>query len=381
MIYLDNAATTKMDNRVLTKMMPWLTEDYGNPGALYLEGRKAKAAIENAREEVARLINCDPDQIIFTSGGSEANNLAIRGFLEARGGVIISTTEHDSVWSATECPEYHRAEVGAISNGRIAASNFVGIPVEYYDLVSVMYINNEIGTINPVKDIAAYCHEHKLAFHTDCVQALGSVKVDVKDIDCDLASFSSHKIHGPKGVGALYVKNKDRLRPIVAGGANQEYGLRGGTENVAGIVGFGEACRILNQEGELYKECVAALNKEFIDTLGVALHERGIADVFHINGATDERSTSKIINVRFDGIDAQSLVLMLDNNGVCVSAGSACHSHSNEPSRTLTAIGLTPDEARSSIRISFSSYNTLREVRAAANRIAECVDSLKNITR
>lgn len=376
MVYLDNAATTKIDSRVLSSMMPWLNESYGNPGALYAIGRNAKMAIEEAREEVAQLVNCDPEQIIFTSGGSESNNLAIKGILKESGGILLSQTEHDSIWNATESPGYYRAGLFSLPNGRITPSALREISTEFYDLVTVMYVNNEVGTINPVREIAAFCHDHNLLFHTDCVQALGSINVDVKEIDCDSASFSSHKIHGPKGVGALYIKNKDILRPLISGGIAQEYGLRGGTENVAGIVGFGEACRIVRKEGETHGIYIKELSELFIRTLEVAIDQKGFGREFHINSSAKD-GISKIVNVRFDGIDAQSLVLLLDSYNVCVSAGSACHSHNSEPSRTLTAMGLAPDEARSSIRVSFSSYNTSQEVIFAANRIADCVNVLK----
>lgn len=378
MIYLDNAATTKMDARVLSKMMPWLSDSYGNAGALYSLGRNAKKAVENARCEVAQLINCDPEQVIFTSGGSESNNMAIKGTLEGRGGVLLSTIEHDSIWSATDSPDYYRGGLAALPDGRIVPSVVEGIWDECYDLVSVMYVNNEVGTINPVSEISAYCHDHNLLFHTDCVQALGSVEVDMKEIDCDFASFSSHKIHGPKGVGALYVKNKDILIPLISGGAVQEYGLRGGTENVAGIVGFGEACRIVREEGESHRTYIKALNEVFIRTLEDAMTQNGLGGTFHINSST-KYGIPKIVNVRFDYVGAQSLVLLLDAYDICVSAGSACHSHNDEPSRTLTAMGLTPDEARSSIRVSFSSYNTSQEVMLAARKIADCVRILRTM--
>lgn len=372
MIYLDNAATTSIDDRVLQAMLPWFSGRYGNPSALYSLGREARSAIEKARAQVAALVNCRPEQIVFTSGGSEANNLAIRGYLGERSGVLISNTEHDSVWAATDTQRYFRAAVQAQSDGRIMPSAFEGLSLKCFDFASVMYVNNEIGVINPVKELAACCHENKLTFHTDCVQALGSVKVDVQDIGCDFASFSSHKIHGPKGVGALFVKDPAMIKPLIAGGEAQEFGLRGGTENVAGIVGFGEACCLLQDEFEANMKHISELRTAFLEELN------GCETPPHI--ISDEKvCTPKILNVRFDGIDAQTLVLMADKYGVCISAGSACHSHMNKPSVTLLALGLTEDEARSCVRISFSANNKIEEVRHAARIIELCTHQLQTL--
>lgn len=367
MIYLDNAATTCVDERVLQAMMPWFLGKYGNPGSLHSLGREAKAAVESARAQIAALINCDPEQVVFTSGGSEANNLAIKGSLNWRDGVLLSATEHESIWSATEGESYHRSTIAATSTGKILPYFMQAFSLNDYRLATVMCVNNEVGVINPVKAFAALCHKHGMLFHTDCVQALGSVNVDVKDINCDFASFSSHKIHGPKGVGALYVKKRDTLRSLVSGGADQEFGLRGGTENVAGIVGFGEACRILQEEFEENIAHIKNLRETFL---------RGISSVNDVSVINAE-ATPKILNLRFEGVDAQTLVLMADAYGVCISAGSACHSHSNEPSRTLLAMRLTEDEARSCIRVSFSADNSIQEVEDAARIIGLCVKTLR----
>lgn len=370
MIYLDNAATTCIDVRAQQAMMPWLLGKYGNPSSLHSLGREARNAVEGARAQVAALVNCQPEQIIFTSGGSEANNLAIRGYLGERERVLISNTEHDSIWAATDTLRYFRAGIKAQSNGRIMPSAFGRFSLKDFNFASVMYVNNEVGTINPVKELAALCHKNKLVFHTDCVQALGAVKVDVQDIGCDFASFSSHKIHGPKGVGALFVKDPTMIKPLIAGGNGQEFGLRGGTENVAGIVGFGEACRILQEEFDENMQRLTELRKAFITELNAWV------DIPRVNSDL-EVCTPKILNLLFDGIDAQTLVLMADTHGVCISAGSACHSNSNEPSRTLLAMGLTDEEARSCVRVSFSTHNSRSEVEDAARIIGLCVMVLK----
>lgn len=370
MIYLDNAATTKMDARVLDAMLPYLRNQYGNPGALYPLGLDARKAIERAREQVAALINCEPGQIVFTSGGSEANNLVIKNSIYGLGKskAVSLNSEHDSVR-------------GAVASLRQAGSFLPSIEAVYtylnmsseVGLVSVMYVNNETGLINPVEDIALECHATGALFHTDCVQALGSIPVDVKEIDCDFASFSSHKIHGPKGVGALYVKDDSLLRPLICGGAEQELGLRGGTENVAGIVGFGAACRITRER--LFGDMVyiEALRDVFLEALSECVNEWQTPERMRFN---NPNGTSKILNIRFDGVDAQSLVLLAGTRGVCISAGSACRAHDNKPSPALISIGLTEEQARSSVRISFSRDNTKEEVEEAARIIASCAIEL-----
>lgn len=372
MIYLDNAATTKINDRVLAAMLPYLKEQYGNPGSLHSLGREAKRAVDKAREQVSELINCDPEQIVFTSGGSEANNLAIKGFLEDGDGVVISRTEHDSVWNSADSFKYVFGAAAPFANGTVGVGTIDSLVNEYTQLVSVMYVNNETGAINPVKRIAERCHEHKLYFHTDCVQALGSIPVDVRDIGCDFASFSSHKIHGPKGVGALFVKNKDLLTPLVSGGYEQEFGLRGGTENVAGIVGFGEACRIVKDNLTNDMGYIKKLRDKFFEALHAWLDQPGFPELMHVN-SNEPHCTAKVLSLRFDGVDAQTLVLLADTQGVCISAGSACRAHDNKPSLALVAMGLTEEQARSTVRISFSVDNTVEEVKDAARIIANCV--------
>lgn len=385
MIYLDNAATTKIDDRVLDAMMPYLKERYGNPGALYSSGREAKLAIDKARERVAELINCRPEQIVFTSGGSEANNLAFCNRWRWSRPVVTTKMEHDSVREGVWGLDW------MINDGLLVGRKGVVLPeifssyingFEYYSggnhirTAAIMFVNNEIGSVNPVSDIAKICDEKGISLHVDCVQALGSIPVDVNAIGCASASFSSHKIHGPKGVGALYIKDSDGYEPLIYGGSEQEFGLRGGTENVAGIVGFGEACRIVKEGINDSIGYTVALKNAFLDTIRSELKERGVFDVMHINGDLDN-CVPKVLSLRFDGVDAQTLVLMADTRGVCISAGSACRAHDNEPSPALLAIGLTEEQARSTVRVSFSTCNTAAEVREGARIIAECVLTLK----
>lgn len=233
------------------------------------------------------------------------------------------------------------------------------------------------GTVNPIEEIGAICTQRGVLFHTDCVQAAGCHPIDAKKIGCNFLSFSSHKIHGPKGVGALFAKDKSILTPVIFGGAGQEFGLRAGTENVAGIVGFGAACEISTKS--LHEDCiwVSALKQSFYMALTNALRKSGHADIVHINGSSF-LSNGKTLNLRLSGVDGQTLLLMLDGKDICISAGSACCSHEIQPSHVLTAMGLTDDEARNSIRISFSRMNTAAEVLNAANIIVSCIEILAN---
>lgn len=381
MIYLDNAATTRIDPEVLDAMMPYLTEEYGNPGGVYSVGRRAQSAIETARSQVADLIGAEPDQIIFTSGGSEANNLAIKSFLKMffSKGIITDSTEHESVIKAfNSINSFSRLHfIGVNSYGSVEIPEFCGKITDKSDIgfVSIMGMNNETGAENPIKDIGAICRDERILFHTDCVQALGCMELDVGEIGCDFMSMSSHKIHGPKGVGALYAKDRSKCFPLIDGGAAQEFGLRGGTENVAGIVGFGKACEVVKRDFFENEIRVSKMKHLFYATLVSELSspKYNLSHIIHVNGPhVDGRG--KAINLRFDGVDGQTLLLMLDSEGVCVSAGSACTSRENKPSHVLTAMGISPDDARNSIRVSFSKMNTEEEVVNAAKIMAGCVN-------
>lgn len=397
MIYLDNAATTPLSPKVLEVMMPYLKEEYGNAGTLYGLGRRAAEAIAKARKQVADFIGAEPEQIIFTSGGTEANNLAIVGSRDylARIGkkhIVTSPTEHDSVLRAIEAvckplscnnekcikDEFYTTFLPVDKRGHVSVDTFYHEVHNYDDigLTSVMCMNNEVGVINDIRHIGLACRQNNILFHTDCVQAASAVKLNVDDAICDFMTISSHKIHGPKGVGALYVRNKEILSAIINGGAEQEYGLRGGTENVAGIVGFGEACELASNGMEDYYKTVMFCKKRFYDILEDRLSEDNLAGIMRINGALP-RYPGKTLSLTFDGVDAESLVLMADAKGVCISAGSACRSHESHPSRVLLAIGLSEEDARCTVRISFSEFNEVYEVERAAKIIAGCVKALK----
>ena len=387
MIYLDNASTTKVDPRVLDAMMPFLTDQYGNPGSIHTIGKNALCALNRARIQVADFIGAEPDQIIFTSGGTEANNLAIIGVLHDSDirSIAVSRVEHDSILRAIKrcntgvnyidvdsCCMVHPQLVRDVLKQNAGISSRGGI-----GFVSVMYVNNETGTINPVKQIADVCKEHGVLFHTDCVQAAGCQHIDVNEIGCDFLSISSHKIHGVKGVGALFVKDISKISPLICGGATQEFGLRGGTENVAGIVGFGKACEIAANEREEYKNTVLYYSKAFYEKLLNELRANNLDNLISINGS-EQINCGKTMSIRVDGLDAETLVLMMDADGVCVSAGSACRSHESTPSHVLLAMGLTPEQARSSVRVSFSKFNTIEEIEKAACIMAGCIATLKS---
>ena len=389
MIYLDNAATTKISPEVLEAMMPYLTEAYGNAGSLHSLGRQAANAVDNARQQVADFLNCKPENIIFTSGGSEANNLAIKGVANYlldihKTGILASNVEHDSIFNALrEIKEQFHSYFLPVNAGCIADADKLcdmlmrfsnsGAPI---GLVSIMHTNNITGAINNIRLLSEVSHNKGALFHTDCVQAAGFSDIDVENLNCDFLSISGHKIHAPKGIGALYVKDRSVLSPIISGGSAQEFGLRGGTENVAGIVGFGMACEISKRNRIQNQNCIKLYRREFSETLYDEFKRVDMSDILHFN-AYEHRG--KVVNFRIDGIDAQALLLILDTRGVCVSAGSACQSHESIANKSLLAIGLTEEQARQSIRVSFSNYNTVDEVRMAAHLIVECVQAIRGL--
>lgn len=381
MIYLDNASTTQVDPEVIEAMIPYLTEQYGNPGTIYSFGRIAKKAVEKARTQVAAFIGAEPEQIIFTSGGTESNNTvfsSLENYLIRTGKThIISTlSEHDSVIKAIEalCVKrgFYSSFIRPNAQGTVDANDIISEINEKTGLISVMYVNNEVGSENPVEEIGTLCKSHGILFHTDCVQAAGSHEIDVKKIGCDFLSISSHKIHGIKGVGALYVRDKSLLSPIIHGGDKQEFGLRGGTENVPAIVGFGKACEIATKKQHETDVLTSSLKQIFYSSLLKELKELGLEEVVHINGDLIIKH-GKILNLRFDKVDSETLLLMLDAKNICISAGSACRSQESEPSRVLLAMGIEPEDARNSVRISFSRMNTEEEIEEATKVMADCV--------
>ena len=391
MIYLDNASTTQVDPAVVDAMLPYFTEAYGNPGTIYGLGRQAKDAVDLARERVADLIHAKPEQIIFTSGGSEANNLALFGaadFLIETGKVMIGTSriEHQSILES--CRELSKRSMSVQyllpnSDGVVEVQEvkkFFENYRRYTGIFSLMKTNNETGAENYANEIAVLCKEHGVLFHTDCVQAITCQRIDVEEIGCTSLSISSHKIHGPKGVGALYLNApKGVYKPMIYGGHTQEFGLRAGTENVPGIVGFGKACEILQKNLRETEIHVSLCKQKFFTALQKKLEEQEIGDILHVNGAPAIRR-GKTLNIRFDGVDAQTLILMLDVRGVYVSGGSACTAAESKPSHVLKAMGLTDEQAHNSIRVSFSRMNTEEEAEKAGVICGECVGVLRRLS-
>lgn len=399
MIYLDNAATTQIAPEVLEAMMPYLQDQYGNAGTLYSMGRRAAEAIAKARQQVADFMGAKPDQIIFTSGGTEANNLAIIGCTRYLAGIgkkriVTSIAEHDSVLRAIDSlckplrcndekcikDEFYMTFLPVGKDGRVSFRALRREVQWRHDigLVSVMHMNNEVGAMNNIRTIGRICRTNNILFHTDCVQAAGTIALNVDDATCDFMSISSHKIHGPKGVGALYVRDKKYLSALINGGEEQEFGLRGGTENVAGIVGFGKACELASQGLSDHVNTVIYYKRIFYDLLQEHLSQYDLNDIVRINGCLP-RNPGKTLSLTFNGVDAETLVLMLDSRGVCISAGSACRSRESHPSRVLLAMGMTDREARSTVRISFSEFNEYHEVERAAKLVADCVKSLRSV--
>ena len=377
MIYLDNAATTQVAPEVIEAMKPYLNDVYGNPSSIHIEGRKARKAIENARHQIAQTINASPEQIIFTSGATEADNMAIRSGVLSLDPVrdphrlctLVSSVEHKAVleYANSMRMEYpaiytHGAETLSIMY-LLKTRNSIGF-------LSTMYINNETGYKFDIPKIGEMCHELGIKFHSDCAQAYGKVDIDVERDHIDYLSVSGHKIHAPKGVGFLYARDPKSVRPILFGGG-QENGLRSGTENVAGIVGLGVAAYMACM-GNDYEEKMLRMEKLTDILLGnINRNTEG----FHVNGKPCEEGG--IINLFFEGVDGETLVMFLNAKGIMVSAGSACNSRDMEPSHVLKELGMSDDDARSSIRVSFSKYNTEEEVVHAAREIANAVNVLR----
>lgn len=384
MIYLDNAATTQMSEEVLDAMLPYLKEGYGNAGALYGFGRESAVAVRSARGEVARLFGCTPDHVVFTSSGSEGNNMILKGVRNrllktGKTHLIISATEHDSVLKAAEMlikDGFYVSFLKPNQDGNITSDMVEEVLQKDTGLVSVMFSNNETGSVNDVTNIGKLCRRHSVLFHSDCVQAAGQFPLNVEENNIDFATISAHKIHGPKGIGAVYIRDFD-IDPLICGGSNQEFGVRGGTENVAGIVGFGVAAAAAIDHIRETMIHVSSLKQIFIAELSQSLPYENLKEAGVYFNAYTYLNPGKILSMRIDGVFGESLVLMLDSMGVCISSGSACASHEAAPSHVLIAHGLTATEARCSVRVSFSAYNTEEEVKAAAVAMATCIESMR----
>ena len=361
-IYLDNGATTKVKTEVLNEMMPYLTTEYGNPSSLYSIGRKAKKAIEKSRRQVAELINCNPHEIYFTGSGSESDNIALKGFAYAnreRGNhIITSKIEHHAILETCETLEKQGFEVSYINvdkDGVLKIEELRNAIKPSTILISVMTANNEIGTIQPIEEIVKIAHERNIVFHTDAVQAISNMHIDVKKMDIDMLSLSGHKINAPKGIGALYIKDGIKIEKYINGG-HQERNLRAGTENVAGIVGIGKACELAKRNMDTHIKNLSKLRNYYIMRL-----QKEMPDKIRINGTMENRLPGNA-NVSFEGSNASELIFKLDEKGICVSSGSACSSGNTKPSHVLTAIDLPEKYLNSAIRTTFGDNNTFEQV-------------------
>ena len=378
-VYADNAATTSVSKTALDAMMPYLTDLYGNPSSLYSFGQKAKEALEASRETVAHYINADPKEIIFTSGGSEADNQAIvsAARLGARKGKkhIISTQfEHHAVLHTLNRLEKEGYEVTLLdphSDGVIRVEDVANALRDDTCLVTIMFANNEIGTVQPIAEIGALCRERKVLFHTDAVQAAGHMPIDVRAMNIDMLSMSGHKFHAPKGVGVLYAKKGIVLTNIIDGGA-QERGKRAGTENVAGIVAMAAALKESCDNMEENTAKIIPMRDKLFSELGKIPHSK-------INGSL-EHHVPGTVNMCFEGIEGESLLLMLDDQGICASSGSACTSGSLDPSHVLLSIGLPHEVAHGSLRLSIGEYNTMEQIDHIVEVVPKVVDYLRSIS-
>lgn len=376
MIYLDHAASTPIASPVLDEMMPYLKENYGNPSSIHRFGRVATKAIDTARKRIAELINANPNEILFTSGGTESNNTALFGVLsQNKGQLITSSIEHDAILEPCKRLEQFGNDVVYLSvdhTGMVDVENLKSKITDKTALVSIMFANNEVGTVQPIKEIAKICKEHNIPFHTDAVQAVGKIPVDVKELGIDLMSISSHKINGPKGIGALYIKHGVRLDPFILGGG-QENGMRSGTENVANIVGFGKACQIA-------KENLQANNTN-LKNLRDHLVERVSQELSHttMNGHKEERLSNNA-HFTFLGVNGEDLIIKLDEHGIAASTGSACSVKTQKASHVLMAMGFSHEQITGSLRLTVGTTNTIPEIDQTVDVLKKVVSELRAVS-
>ena len=374
--YFDNAATTNVKKEVLDEMLPYLKDEFGNPSSLYSIGRSAKRGIEKARKQVAELINCNPEEIYFTSCGSESDNTAIKGIAAAyrkKGRhIITSKIEHPAVLHTCQVLEkqgFRVTYLNVTKNGMINMEQLRKSISMDTILISIMAANNEIGTIQPIEEIAKIAKMYNIIFHTDAVQACGNMHIDVKKMGIDALSLSGHKINAPKGVGALYIKSGIEFEKFIDGG-HQENNKRAGTENVAQIVGLGKACEIARENLNNHMKYLQELRDYYINEI-----ETRIPNV-KLNGDRKMRLPGNA-NFSFKGVSGETLLLKLDEREMCASTGSACSSGSLEPSHVLTAIGLSKEDANSSLRTTFGEINTKEDVKELADSLVEIVEELR----
>lgn len=375
-IYMDHAATTPVDPKVTEAMSPYFTEKFGNPSSLYSEALDSKMALNKAREIVASIINARPEEIVFTSGGTESNNLALKGasFAKKRGHIITSAIEHHSILDPAKWLEKQGFEVTYLpveSDGILASENVEEAIRKDTILISIMHANNEIGTMQPIEKIGDIAREHKILLHTDAIQTVGKIPVDVRKLNVDMLSISSHKLYGPKGVGALYVKRGTKIMPLLHGGGHERK-MRSGTENVPGIVGFAKACEISMAGMDSESKRLAKLRDRLI---------KGVLKIENswLNGHSKKRLPGNA-NFGFKFIEGESIILELDFNGIMANTGSACSSSSLKPSHVLTAIGLVPEYTHGSLRFSLGRENTEEDVDYVIKTLPKVIGRLRKMS-
>ena len=375
-VYLDHAATTPVDEEVLKAMQEFFSKKFGNASSLHSWGREAREALEESREKVAKLINADANEIIFTGSGTESDNLAIKGiaYKHGKGHIITSRIEHPAVLETCKYLEKKGFDVTYLPVDKYGLVDPEKVEEAIKDdtiLITIMHANNEIGTIEPIEEIGKIAKKHAIPFHTDAVQSVGKIDVDVKKLNVDLLSMSSHKIYGPKGVGALFIKHGIKIEPILHGGGH-EYGLRSSTENIAGIVGFAKACELakkrLHEDAEKMKKLRDKIIKE---TLKI--------EESYLTGHPEKRLLNNA-SFYFKGIEGESLVLMLDAKGIATSTGSACSSKKLQASHVLLAIGIKPEDAHGSLRVTLGRENSEEEIDYFLEVLPQVVEELRKIS-
>ena len=377
MIYLDNAASTKIHDDVLDSMIPYLKDQYGNPSSIHRYGRLARKAIEKARKQIAFLINADPSEILITSGGTESNNTALNGITMKKPSshIITSSIEHDAILEPCKKLSKNGFDVDYVSVdnfGMVDPEDIENKITEKTILISIMFGNNEVGTIQPISEIAKICNSHNVLFHTDAVQAIGKIPINVKELGIDLLSISSHKLYGPKGIGALYIKKGIDIDPVILGGG-QEDGLRSGTENVANIVGFGKACEIAKDRFDENISHMAQLRNSLIEKIHNEIPK------VTLNG----HSQSRLVNnahFTFLGINGEDLIIKLDEYGIAASTGSACSVNTQKASHVLESMGFSLEQITGSLRLTVGIFNDEKEIETTVDILKKIIQELRSFS-
>ena len=377
MIYLDNAASTQIHEDVLISMLPYLKEQYGNASSIHRYGRISRKAIEKARKQIALLINAEPSEILLTSGGTESNNTVLNGMdmKNIPSNIITSSIEHDAILEPCKKLSQNGLEIKYLpvdKFGMIDPSELKNSISDKTCLVSIMFGNNEVGTVQKISEISQICHEKKIPFHTDAVQAIGKIPIDVKELSVDLLSISSHKLHGPKGIGALYIKNGIHIDPVILGGG-QEHGLRSGTENVANIVGFGKACEIAKNN--------LTENMAYVTKLRDLLIHKVLDEIPEVTLNGDPKSRlSNNAHFTFLGVNGEDLIIKLDEYGIAASTGSACSVNTQRASHVLQAMGFSHEQITGSLRLTLGIFNNEKEIEETINSLKKIVEELRSVS-